>query len=245
MDSKFMVSLILLLSIAKATAKVALSSRDGFPAAAEAHWKTVLPDTTMPVVINELLHPAKRGLTTSTIILPIIMLVTYGPKRSPRTVDGNEKLNTLHKIPDATLFFFEDDLKRPGTRMRIRLAKRTTDSTSFLPSNKAKSIPFSTADLPNTLSRFSIKPKSKLALLMQETLRQCEAPALKSEVKHCTTSLESMVDFAVSELGTNKGSKRWRRFWRIERLQGKKIAHTSGTRWQGRQRRYQTRRPRW
>ncbi|KAK1271337.1 BURP domain-containing protein 3 [Acorus gramineus] len=159
----------------------------------------------MPVVINELLHPAKRGLTTSTIILPIIMLVTYGPKRSPRTVDGNEKLNTLPKIPDATLFFFEDDLKRPGTRMHIRLAKRTTDSTSFLPSNDAKSIPFSTADLPNTLTRFSIKPKSKLALLMQETLRQCEAPALKSEEKHCATSLESMVDFAVSELGTNKG----------------------------------------
>ncbi|KAK1271334.1 BURP domain-containing protein 5 [Acorus gramineus] len=89
--------------------------------------------------------------------------------------------------------------------MHIRLTKRTTDSTSFLPSNKAKSIPFSTADLPNTLSRFSIKPKSKLAFLMQETLQQCEAPAMKSEVKHCATSLESMVDFAVSDLGTNKG----------------------------------------
>ncbi|KAK1256742.1 BURP domain-containing protein 3 [Acorus gramineus] len=88
--------------------------------------------------------------------------------------------------------------------MRIRLSKRTTDSTSFLPSNEAKSIPFSTADLHSTLSHFSIKPKSKLALLMQETLQLCEAPALKSEVKHCATSLESMVDFAVSKLGTNK-----------------------------------------
>ncbi|KAK1271335.1 BURP domain-containing protein 3 [Acorus gramineus] len=89
--------------------------------------------------------------------------------------------------------------------MHIQLTKRTTDSTAFLPLKEAKSIPFSTVDLPNTLSRFSIKPKSKLALLMQKTHQLCEAPALKSEVKHCATSLESMVDFAVSELGTNKG----------------------------------------
>ncbi|KAK1271332.1 BURP domain-containing protein 3 [Acorus gramineus] len=89
--------------------------------------------------------------------------------------------------------------------MHIQLTKRTTDSTAFLPLKEAKSIPFSAVDLPNTLSRFSIKPNSKLALLMQKTHQLCEAPALKSEVKHCATSLESMVDFAVSELGTNKG----------------------------------------
>ncbi|KAK1256748.1 BURP domain-containing protein 3 [Acorus gramineus] len=89
--------------------------------------------------------------------------------------------------------------------MLIRLTKRIPDSAAFLPLKEAKSIPFSTADLPNTLTRLSIKPKSNLALLMQETLQLCEAPPLKSEEKHCATSLESMVDFAVSKLGTNKG----------------------------------------
>ncbi|KAK1299450.1 BURP domain-containing protein 3 [Acorus calamus] len=193
MDSKFMVPLILLLSIA-AAAKVALSSIDGFPSAAKAHWKTVLPDTAMPIFINELLHPAKRGHGTGANI-DLVLNQLY----------RNVKLNSLQKIPDATLYFLEDDLKRPGTRMHIQLTKRTTDSTAFLPLKEAKSILFSTVDLPNTLSRFSIKPKSKLALLMQQTHQLCEAPPLGSEVKHCATSLESMVDFAVSELGTNKG----------------------------------------
>ncbi|KAK1271490.1 BURP domain-containing protein 3 [Acorus gramineus] len=85
--------------------------------------------------------------------------------------------------------------------MHIRFTKATTEA--FLPLKEAKSILFSTADLPNTLFRFSIKPKSKLALLMQETFQLCKTSP-KSEEKHCTTSLESMVDFVVSVLGTNK-----------------------------------------
>ncbi|KAK1321529.1 BURP domain-containing protein 3 [Acorus calamus] len=194
MDSKFTVPLILLLSIV-AAARVPLSSSDRSPFAAEAHWKTVLPDTAMPVVINELLHPSKEGRSTGNII------VDSGSNQNYQYV----KLNFRREIPDATLFFLEDDLKRPGTRMHIQLTKRMSDSAVFLPQSEAKSIPFSTADLPNTLSRFSIQPKSKLALLMQQTLLQCEAPPLRSEVKHCATSLESIVDFTVNELGTNKG----------------------------------------
>ncbi|KAK1256747.1 BURP domain-containing protein 3 [Acorus gramineus] len=73
--------------------------------------------------------------------------------------------------------------------MHIRFTKATTEA--FLPLKEAKSILFSTTDLPNTLFRFCIKPKSKLALLMQETFQLCETPP-KSEEKHCATSLESM-----------------------------------------------------
>ncbi|KAK1272262.1 BURP domain-containing protein 3 [Acorus gramineus] len=194
MDSKFMVSLILLFSIA--AAKMTLSSSDGFPAAAEIHWKTILPHTPMPVVIKQLLHFAKGGHNTAPVI------VKYDSNKTYRVRYRNV---TAAKQTDATLFFVEDDLKRPGTRMLIRLTKRIPDSAAFLPLKEAKSIPFSTADLPNTLTRLSIKPKSNLALLMQETLQLCEATPLKSEEKHCATSLESMVDFAVSKLGTNKG----------------------------------------
>ncbi|KAK1321527.1 BURP domain-containing protein 5 [Acorus calamus] len=197
MESKFMVPLILLLSLAT-IAEVASNSLDGaFPTIAEAHWKTVLPDTRMPVVINELLHPAEKSHSAGVII--------DNNGNNGYNIYGKEDFTSLRNVPDATLFFLEDDLKRSGTRMHIQLSKRMTNSASFLPQSEAKSIPFSTADLPNTLSRFSIKPNSNLALRMQETLQQCEAPALKSEEKLCATSLESMVDFVVSKLGTNKG----------------------------------------
>ncbi|XP_031474093.1 BURP domain protein RD22-like [Nymphaea colorata] len=51
---------------------------------------------------------------------------------------------------------------------------------------------------------FSIEPESDRASLTRETLEDCEAAAIKEEVKHCATSLESMIDFVVAELGTRQ-----------------------------------------
>nr|XP_048322397.1 BURP domain-containing protein 5-like [Ziziphus jujuba var. spinosa] len=36
---------------------------------------------------------------------------------------------------------------------------------------------------------------------MEDSLKLCEAPAIKGEAKYCATSLESLVDFGVSKLG--------------------------------------------
>ncbi|XP_059073896.1 BURP domain protein RD22 [Cryptomeria japonica] len=38
---------------------------------------------------------------------------------------------------------------------------------------------------------------------MKETLQTCEAPGMKGEIKYCTTSLESMIDYITSKLGSN------------------------------------------
>ncbi|XP_031473794.1 BURP domain protein RD22-like [Nymphaea colorata] len=38
---------------------------------------------------------------------------------------------------------------------------------------------------------------------MKETLDLCESPAIKGETRFCATSLESMVDFTTTQLGTN------------------------------------------
>uniref|UniRef100_A0A0D9V5B1 BURP domain-containing protein n=1 Tax=Leersia perrieri TaxID=77586 RepID=A0A0D9V5B1_9ORYZ len=107
----------------------------------------------------------------------------------------------LHDDPNVTLFFLEKDL-HPGKTMTVHFTPTTTGA-KFLPRSEADAMPFSSEKIPEILSRFSVKPGSEEAAQMAQTLRECEAPAAKGEKKACATSLESMVDFATSSLGTS------------------------------------------
>ncbi|KAJ6845467.1 uncharacterized protein M6B38_287090 [Iris pallida] len=110
----------------------------------------------------------------------------------------------VHGNPAATLFFLERDL-RPGTNMTLHFTRTRTTSGApapLLPRRVASSIPFSSAKLPEILSRFSIRPNSEEADAVRSTLRMCEEPANDGETKFCATSLESMADLSASRLGT-------------------------------------------
>ncbi|KAL5228536.1 hypothetical protein ABZP36_016801 [Zizania latifolia] len=107
----------------------------------------------------------------------------------------------LHDDPKVALFFLEKDL-HPGKTMTVHFTP-TTAGAKFLPRSEADATPFSSEKVPEILSRFSVKPGSVEAAEMAQTLRECEEPAAKGEKKVCATSLESMVDFAMSSLGTS------------------------------------------
>nr|XP_010911738.3 BURP domain-containing protein 3 [Elaeis guineensis] len=79
---------------------------------------------------------------------------------------------------------------------------RTITGATLLPRQAADSIPFSSAKLPEILSRLSITPNSIEAKAMKKTLQDCEEPAIEGETKYCATSVEAMVDFSTSSLGT-------------------------------------------
>ncbi|EHA8589580.1 BURP domain-containing protein 6 [Cocos nucifera] len=100
----------------------------------------------------------------------------------------------------AALFFLEKDL-RVGAKMTLDFTP-TTSSATFLPRKVTDSIPFSSANLVAILSRLSIDPNSKKAQDMKNTLQECEKPAIDGQTKRCATSLESMVEFSTSSLGT-------------------------------------------
>lgn len=106
----------------------------------------------------------------------------------------------IHDDPNVALFFLEKDI-RPGAAMTLLLTK-TTPGASFLPRSEADAIPFSSAKLPEILARFAIKAGSPEADAIRTTLQECEEPAVRGERKYCATSLESMVEFATSSLGT-------------------------------------------
>lgn len=101
--------------------------------------------------------------------------------------------------PNVALFFLEKDLK-PGNKMTLHFTQTAT--SSFISRNKANSIPFTSAKLPSIIKHFSLQPDSVEAESMKKTLSECEAPAMTGERKVCATSLESMVEFTTSNLGT-------------------------------------------
>ncbi|XP_031503646.1 BURP domain-containing protein 5-like [Nymphaea colorata] len=113
----------------------------------------------------------------------------------------------------APLYFLRDDL-HPGSKMNVTIMISPTmvDGSkggisiepTFLPRQQAQAIPFSTSNLTTILKTFSIQPHSEYASFTRQTLQDCEGPALKGEVKYCATSLESMIDFVVAELGSRE-----------------------------------------
>lgn len=107
----------------------------------------------------------------------------------------------LHDNPKIQLFFLEKDLQ-PGTKMRLHFIK-TTPGTTFAPRDVANALSFSSNKLQEILQLFSIEPHSQVAKAVEETIHKCEAPPIKGEDKYCAMSLESMIDFATSKLGTH------------------------------------------
>ncbi|RZR91749.1 hypothetical protein BHM03_00019930 [Ensete ventricosum] len=108
----------------------------------------------------------------------------------------------LHDDPNVALFFLEKDL-HPGAKMKLHFTE-TISGSSFLPRRAADSIPFSSTRLREILDRFSVEPNSAEAGAIKQTLRDCEEPAVRGERKTCATSLEAMVEFSTSSLGTSK-----------------------------------------
>lgn len=88
----------------------------------------------------------------------------------------------------------------PGAEMNLHFTK-SSETATFLPRHVSESIPFSSNKMPEILSRFSVKPGSTEAELMEKTIKECEEPGIRGEEKYCATSLESMVDFSTSRLG--------------------------------------------
>ncbi|CAL4947578.1 unnamed protein product [Urochloa decumbens] len=109
----------------------------------------------------------------------------------------------LHDDPSVALFFQEKDL-HAGKKVTVQFTNTEgAGGAKFLPRSEAEAIPFSSEKAPEILTRFSVRPDSVEAAEMEQTLRDCEAPAAEGERKVCATSLESMVDFATSSLGTS------------------------------------------
>ncbi|MBA0756674.1 hypothetical protein Gogos_021015 [Gossypium gossypioides] len=148
--------------------------------------------------------PSKEFSTPSS--LGTYQAGSYGNKQSIPEASVDSNLNNNFKVDDnivsvdETTFFFQRDL-RTGKLVNLPNIIATGDKTPFLPDRVAKSIPFSSAKLPEILNHFSLKPQTRDANTIGETIRGCERAAINGEQKFCATSLESFIDLSISKLG--------------------------------------------
>ncbi|KAK4558862.1 hypothetical protein RGQ29_008212 [Quercus rubra] len=141
----------------------------------------------------------KGGVSVSTGHKGKPVYVGVKPGKSPFVYNYAATENQLHDDPNVALFFLEKDL-HPGTKMNLHFTKNTNTAT-FLSREVANSIPFSSNKVADIFNRFSVKPGSMEADIIQSTIEECEKTGIKGEEKYCATSLESMVDFSTSKLG--------------------------------------------
>lgn len=130
----------------------------------------------------------------------ILFTCSYGHEKG--NGQGHDHMSHM-KLEDQTgsVFFRYDDLK-PGKIQSMYFPKKDlSKAPKFWPKEDADSVPFSLKELPNLLKRFGFEPDSREGKAMKGTLRQCENPPLKGEIKTCATSLEAMLDFAQRVVG--------------------------------------------
>ncbi|XP_016647830.1 PREDICTED: BURP domain protein RD22-like isoform X2 [Prunus mume] len=208
-------------------AAVALANHAAQPAP-QLYWNSVLPNTQMPRAISELLHPDSTNEEKSKpenfpLANKNYLQQGYGKGKPVQKGYGKGKPvqkgygkgkpvqkgygkrsppsdNQLLHYKELAIFFFEKDM-RPGTTMKFQFP-RNSNTATFLSRESAQSIPFSSNKLPEIFNHFSVKPTSVEAQTIKQTIEGCEALGIKGEEKYCATSLESMVDFSTSKLGT-------------------------------------------
>ncbi|KAL4180399.1 hypothetical protein AMTRI_Chr13g91900 [Amborella trichopoda] len=112
---------------------------------------------------------------------------------------GGAMEDQVHDLPNMALFSSEKDLK-PGNHFTFDFGTKDAQQPmpTFLPRRVADTLPFSSSKWPEILAHFSVWPSLVEAKAMKRTLTECEERPINGEVKHCTTSLESMIDFSTA-----------------------------------------------
>jgi len=181
------------------------------------YWHLNLPTTPIPDTLRELISPLSSQKTSE--LLDAIRegkKVSMGePDRTPKLGRkvGNHNYGSAADDADiiadpflSTFYFLQKDL-HTGTKLTLysKLLKRSSPDSRvfFLPRRLAEAIPFSSDKLSVALEKLDISQGSDTALAMKKTLKGCEGPADSGERKYCATSLESMIDYATSTLGTS------------------------------------------
>ncbi|KAL4187723.1 hypothetical protein AMTRI_Chr09g20440 [Amborella trichopoda] len=100
-----------------------------------------------------------------------------------------------NRDPSESTLFLEKDLKVGMNKILYFRKSEFSCASPFLSREVADAIPFSSAELPRILQRFSFPPASSEAVEVGVTLKWCES--LEAGEK-CLTSLAAMIDYATT-----------------------------------------------
>ncbi|ERN13560.1 hypothetical protein AMTR_s00041p00236870, partial [Amborella trichopoda] len=148
----------------------------------ERYWAQAFPNTRMPDVISARFRPVQSGL----------QCMGSGNK-DPRFLYSD--FSKENRDPSESTLFLEKDLKVGMNKILYFRKSEFSCASPFLSREVADAIPFSSAELPRILQRFSFPPASSEAVEVGVTLKWCES--LEAGEK-CLTSLAAMIDYATT-----------------------------------------------
>ncbi|XP_049931998.1 BURP domain-containing protein 5-like isoform X5 [Nymphaea colorata] len=179
---------------------VGASSSKSMEMSSVGYWNKLLPRTPIPTSLHAFLPKDIDDPTQRKYAGSMKFCLVYHKYKLGTTLDqlkGDREINFL---------FLEGNLK-PGSKTKkldfVKKLQETSGWPTLLPRREAQGFPFSSSKLADILKRFSLNPNSADASIVKHTLEDCEMEPNKGETRYCATSLESMVDFAVSQLKTN------------------------------------------
>ncbi|GLJ57443.1 hypothetical protein SUGI_1497710 [Cryptomeria japonica] len=125
--------------------------------------------------------------------------VSFPARAGSNFANPNAELGEI----EEHVFFDKEELRESGEMILPDLSP-CKYLVSFLPSELAQMMPpFSTANVSQILNLLNISSGSNLSRSMVSTLEMCEARGEEGEVHTCSTSVEGMVEFVVSRLGSD------------------------------------------
>ncbi|CAK8576496.1 unnamed protein product [Lathyrus sativus] len=117
-----------------------------------------------------------------------------------KDLEGHASPNMDRIEAFKTGYFNLDDI-HVGNVMTLQFPVQ--EVSPYLPKKEADSIPLSKSQLPSVLQLFSISEDSTQAKSMRGTLEECEGETTTGETKICANSLESMLEFVDTIIGSN------------------------------------------
>lgn len=182
-------TLLFLVLSAVAVASAAAAATVDIP---ENYWHQQLPNTPIPSAIRTLLCPdLLREARNHAPVKSVTPWVYLHHEPYP----GNE--SQARNDPLGALAFLEQDLHHSTRKARLQFFWHFSPAP-LIPRPVAGATTFSSKKLPELMARFSLRPDSAGAEDMRMSLHRCEHHAGDES---CVTSLESMVDFAIANLG--------------------------------------------
>lgn len=115
------------------------------------------------------------------------------------------KLSAINDEEDPTLYFLEQDIL-PGNTMNLHFTKTTNEAT-FIPRRIADEMPFSLQKLHQVFAKLAGEPdpdRPDQQNIIRKTIQRCEELRIQGkESQSCLTSLESIINFITTRLGTD------------------------------------------
>ncbi|XP_031475168.2 BURP domain-containing protein 5-like [Nymphaea colorata] len=162
------------------------------------YWNKLLPKTPIPKSLHAFLPAGSTDPSQSKYASSVPFdRCSWQEYKHGATLD--EVIQGGHGL---RFLFLEQNLK-PGSKTKKLDFEKKIRWPTLIPRKEAEAFPFSTSKLGDILKQFKIDPNSATASKLRQTLKDCEREPDEGETSFCATSLESLADFAVSQLKTD------------------------------------------